>query len=218
MATALKWPGEIWPLLLQCKLHCKGLEVISALSVEDILNYDKIKATVQRSYELVPEAYRQKFREHRKNPSQTDFAREKGNLFDRWCAACEIDDFAALRELTLLEKFKKSLPERMLVHLNVQKVMSLFAAAVMADEYMLMHKTVFSTLMSADRHRTAPVKTSALSKVQSESRRAQLFLLSQTWVCYFQLPSTKKKGTESSDINSIRCTGQRHWFNKVSSC
>lgn len=59
------------PLLLQYKLHGKALEVVSALSVEDSLDYNKVKAAVQRSYELVPEAYRQNFRGHRKNAVQT---------------------------------------------------------------------------------------------------------------------------------------------------
>ncbi len=56
-----------------------GLEVFSALSVEDSLNYETVKLAILRAYELVPEAYRQKFRGHKKNSCQTfvEFAREK---------------------------------------------------------------------------------------------------------------------------------------------
>lgn len=95
----------------------------------------------------MPEAYRQKFRGHQKNTAQTyvEFAWEKGNLFDRWCAACDISDFAALRDFIILEEFKKSLPKRMLIHFNDQKVTSLSTAAVMAVEYVLIHKVVFPT-------------------------------------------------------------------------
>ncbi len=78
IAATLKWPRNIWLLLLQCKLVGKAQEVCSALTIEQSLDYDSVKAAVLRAYELVPEAYRQKFRRHVKNPSQTfvEFARE----------------------------------------------------------------------------------------------------------------------------------------------
>ncbi len=60
IAAALHWPKEIWSLLLQCRLTGKAQEVSAALSIEDSLDYDILKASVLRAYELVPEAYRQK--------------------------------------------------------------------------------------------------------------------------------------------------------------
>ncbi|CAI5669608.1 unnamed protein product [Oreochromis niloticus] len=62
IAAALSWPKEFWPLLLQCKLVGKAQEVCTSLSIEDSLDYDTMKKTVLQAYELVPEAYRQKFR------------------------------------------------------------------------------------------------------------------------------------------------------------
>ncbi|XP_029927354.1 uncharacterized protein LOC115373220 [Myripristis murdjan] len=49
-----------------------------------------------------------------------------------------------MRELILLEEFKNCLPEKVVVYLNEQKVASLTAAAVLADEFALTHKSVFS--------------------------------------------------------------------------
>lgn len=60
VAATLQWPKEMWALLLQCKLAGKAQEVCSALPIEKSLDYDVIKATVLRAYELVPEAYRQR--------------------------------------------------------------------------------------------------------------------------------------------------------------
>lgn len=159
MATALKWPLEIWPLLLQSKIQGKALEVVSTLSPEDSLDFSKVKATILHAYELVPEDYRQKFRGHCKSATQTcvEFARDKETLFDRWCAARGVDDFTSLRELILMEEFKKSLPERMLIHFNEQRISSLLAAAVMADEYVLIHKVVFPAAAPSDRLRVAAV-------------------------------------------------------------
>ncbi|XP_048035833.1 uncharacterized protein LOC125261281 [Megalobrama amblycephala] len=145
IATSLGWPKEVWSLLLQCKLAGKALEVYSTLSLEDSLKYEVVKLAVLKAYELVPEAYRQQFRTRRKNASQTyvEFARDKGILFDRWCASSKVDDFTSLRELMLLEDFKQCLPERMVLYLNEQKVTTLSQAAVLADEFVLTHRNVF---------------------------------------------------------------------------
>lgn len=53
---------DVWSLLLQCKLTGKVQEVLAALSLDDSLVYEVIKAGILRAYELVPEAYRQTFK------------------------------------------------------------------------------------------------------------------------------------------------------------
>ncbi len=75
-----------------------------------------------------------------------EFAREKGVLFDKWCTASKASDFDSLRELMLLEEFKGCLSERVVVYLNEQKVTTLSHAAVLADEFVLTHKNVFSSV------------------------------------------------------------------------
>lgn len=79
IASKLGWPKDMWALLLQCSLTGKAQEVCSSLSIESGLDYDTVKAAVLRAYELVPEAYRQKFRSHSKTVKQTyvEFVREK---------------------------------------------------------------------------------------------------------------------------------------------
>ena len=52
-----------------------------------------------------------------------EFARDKGNLFDKWHAASKVTDFNSLRELILLEEFKNCLPERIVVYLNEQSIL-----------------------------------------------------------------------------------------------
>ncbi|XP_058260273.1 uncharacterized protein LOC131362376 [Hemibagrus wyckioides] len=165
IATSLRWPKEVWSLLLQCKLFGKAQEVCSTLSVEDSLNYESVKSAILLSYELVPEAYRQRFRGHKKNSTQTfvEFEREKGILFDKWCTASKMTDFNSLRELMLLEDFKSCLPERVVVYLNEQKVSSLSHAAVLADEFVLTHKNVF-TPTRLEKTQSAPYAQANRSK------------------------------------------------------
>ena len=86
VAENLKWPHNVWSTLLQSVLVGKAAEVYSALSVAESSDYDKVKAAILQAYELVPEAYRQKFRNYKKFDNQTfvEFAREKEDLFDQW--------------------------------------------------------------------------------------------------------------------------------------
>lgn len=68
-----------------------------------------------------------------------EFAREKHALFDKWCAASKTTTFKTLKELVLLEDIKSCVSENLVVHLNEQKVMSLLAAAMLADKFVLTH-------------------------------------------------------------------------------
>ncbi|KAI2644687.1 Transposon Tf2-9 polyprotein [Labeo rohita] len=151
VAGKLRWPKDMWALLLQCSLSGKAQEVCSSLPIESSLDYDLVKSAVLRAYELVPEAYRQKFRTHSKTVNQTyvEFVREKRVLFEKWCLSSKITTLEDLQELILLEDFKNCIPAKIVVHLNEQKVTSSASAAVLADEFVLTHKNVFSAHTSA---------------------------------------------------------------------
>ena len=66
VAENLKWPKEMWTTLLQSVFVGKAREVYSALPIDQTKNYDSVKIAVLKAYELVPEAYRQKFRQLKK--------------------------------------------------------------------------------------------------------------------------------------------------------
>ena len=143
VADSLNWPKESWVLLLQSVLVGKAQEIYGSLSVEQSSNYEHVKEAILKAYELVPEAYRQKFRNYLKFDSKThvEFAREKENLFNRWCHSKEIGkDFKKLKQMVLLEEFKDKVRPDIRSHLDEQKVEELEKAAIMADDYALTHK------------------------------------------------------------------------------
>ena len=82
----------------------------------------------------------------KKNDCQAyvEFAREKEVLFERWCSSTGVKSLEDLKALLLMEEFKKCLPDRVATYLNEQKPIRLSDAAVLADEYVLTHKAVFS--------------------------------------------------------------------------
>ncbi|XP_073809789.1 uncharacterized protein [Danio rerio] len=145
VAASLKWPENVWSLLLQCVLTGKAQEAYASLSIEETADYKLVKAAILRAYELVPEAYRQRFRHYAKlsNQSYVEFAREKEMLFDRWCTSQKAESKEQVRQLILLEEFKNCVPSALSTYLNEQKADTLHKAATLADDFVLTHKITF---------------------------------------------------------------------------
>ena len=85
IAKNLHWPENVWSTLLQTALKGKAQKTFAALSFDDSSDYDVVKAAILKAYELVPEAYRQKFRNYKKDDKQTyvEFANQTEVYFDR---------------------------------------------------------------------------------------------------------------------------------------
>lgn len=145
VAASLKWPENVWSLLLQCVITGKAQEVYASLSIEDSADYTIVKAAILKAYELVPEAYRQRFRQYTKLSNQTyvEFAREKEILFDRWCVSQKAESREQVRQLILIEEFKSCVPVALATYVNEQKVDTLYKAATLADDFVLTHKVTF---------------------------------------------------------------------------
>ena len=146
IAQNLEWPKKHWPMLLQSVLVGKAREIYTQLSVDQASDYDSVKQLILKGYELVPEAYRQKFRNQEKEISETyvEFARTKEQLFDRWCSSQKIEEsYDRLRQLILVEEFKRCVPSSVRTFIDEQKAETLENAARLADDYSLTHKDSF---------------------------------------------------------------------------
>lgn len=146
VAQQLKWPEEYWAVLLQSRLIGKAHETYAALPADQSTDYETVKKAILKAYELVPEAYRQKFRHCKKQEGQTyvEFAKDKETLFDRWCISKEIgQDFGKLRQLMLIEEFKRCIAPEIRTHLDERQAENLHQAATFADDYALTHKSSF---------------------------------------------------------------------------
>ena len=97
-------------------------------------------------YELVPEAYRQKFRHCRKENYQTrvDFARTKENYLTEGALQKKIgSNYAKRRQLIQVEEFKRSINSDVKSFLDAKKVETFEKTARLADVYILIHKLCF---------------------------------------------------------------------------
>ena len=133
-------------LLLQSVVICKAREIYTKLSLEQSSNYDKVKELILNVYELVSDVYRQKFWNCRNENDQThvEFAKTKEQLYDRWCSSKKIgSDYTKLRQLLLVEEFKRCINSDVKFFLDEKKVKTLEKAARLADDYTLTHKVSF---------------------------------------------------------------------------
>ena len=124
IAESLKWPKESWTLLLQSVFTGKAREIYSSLSIEQC-HYEAVKKAVLKAYELVPEAYRQKFRSAKKESNQThvEFARVQEQMLDRWLSSKNVnEDFKQLRQLVLIEQFKECIHANIKTHLDERDI------------------------------------------------------------------------------------------------
>ena len=137
------WPNEEWAMLIQTVFVGKAREVYTAMPNDLSRIYAEVKRWVLRAYELVPEAYRQKFRQLKKETSMShvEFAHVKIQHFDRWLTAKEVgEDFHKLRQLILVEEFKRQVHPDIKTYLNENEVQDVHDAAVKADDYALTHR------------------------------------------------------------------------------
>ena len=140
LADARGWRDSTRTLMLQCVLTGRAQEAYSSLTSSDCLKCDLVKSAVLKAYELVPEAYRQRFRSlKRGDKSHLEFARDISTHFDRWCAAAEVDSQEALRDLIILEQFSNSVPEHITTYISERAVKTATEAAALADDYVLTH-------------------------------------------------------------------------------
>ncbi|XP_071504452.1 uncharacterized protein [Diadema antillarum] len=77
IARNLEWEKKYWSMIVHQKLTGKAQSVVSALSDEEANSYDTVKEAVLLAYQLVPEAYRQKFRGYRRDTCSSGRVDEK---------------------------------------------------------------------------------------------------------------------------------------------
>lgn len=141
-AELFNWPKDKWGLLLQNSWSGRAQRVYVSLSDEMARDYEVVKRAILEAYEQIPEAYRQKFRSWRRNAHQShlEFAKEKENLFDKWCRTQKVESLLALRQLVLIEEFKNCTSPQVRAYLDEKMPQDLTEAAKLADQFELSHR------------------------------------------------------------------------------
>ena len=209
VAENLRWPREVWPTLLQSVLVGRAAEIYSSMSVEDSSDYDKVKTAILKSYELVPEAYRQKFRDYKKYESQTyvEFAREKENLFEQWTRSKQIENFDQFKQLILIEEFKRCVHQDLKTHLDDKDAKTLNEVAILSDSYALSHKKSFLSAQKSSLNKQAFTHKKDDSMSQSASSFKQSFQTPSKGSISNQQTSNPASSSNSFNSNSAPLCG-----------
>ena len=158
----MEWPEDEWAFFIQQVVTGKAQSVVSALSDEQSFDYWLVNETILQSFELIPEAYRQTFRNLRGNQGEThvEFVRRKEIALDRWIRSLKVDHtFEALRKVMLIEECQRFMNQEVRTYVNDRDVCDVKAAAILADRYELTHRGSRSPLYKG-RNPTKPSSSS----------------------------------------------------------
>ena len=147
LMEAYEVPKEQWAYRLAPQLTGKAQQAYAAVSSDSTRNYDEVKTTILRRYNINEETYRSRFRSSQKGPEDIEEAdgssrRKEGegyfelairmsDLLERWTVGCR--SVAELREMLL--------PPELRIWVNERKPKSADEAATLADDYMTARRT-----------------------------------------------------------------------------
>jgi hypothetical protein len=141
-AENAKWLKEQWATNLSALLQGKALDVYSRLSAEDSTNYDVLKDSLLKRFQLTEEGFRQKLRNCKMEVGETaqQFVVRMEEYILRWMSLAKVDKtFEGLIDLILREQFMLSSSKSLQVFLKERKVKSVAEMAEFADQYLEAH-------------------------------------------------------------------------------
>ncbi|KAJ8019042.1 hypothetical protein HOLleu_42619 [Holothuria leucospilota] len=142
-ATSKNWDKESeWAINLGALLQGKALFEYSALSTEDSLKYDVVKAAVLKAYGLTDDGFRKKFRAVRptKEETGTRFSTRLKNLLQRWLELSRVKDYDGLFDLILREQFLNCCSQEHATFLRERKPADIKEMAKYTDQYLEAHE------------------------------------------------------------------------------
>ena len=143
-ATCQEWPREGWAISISSLFTGKGLQAYAALSDMEAAEYDRLKATLLKCYDLNEEGYRRKFRETKPGTVETasQFLAKLQNFFGRWTEMAKVEKtYEGLRDMMLKEQFLSVCQEelRMFLRERGPEIETIENLARVAEQYVDAH-------------------------------------------------------------------------------
>ena len=138
-ASCVGWSKPDWALLaLSALLSGKALDIISRLTAEQVKDYDIVKASLLKGYELTEEGYRMKFRQSKLHQGETfvQYAARIEKYLDRWVDLCPYEDnFEGLKSLLIQEQVFDICSKDLLMFVKERQPKKLTEVLTLADQY-----------------------------------------------------------------------------------
>jgi len=132
------WNQDLWAKSVPIKFVGKARTLYREIPMENRTNYHLIKQIILAGFGHSPDSYRLDFRTMTKAyaESYVDFSYKLKSKFTRWIDALELnEDFEALKQVFLCERFKESLTAETLLYVNQKEYTNVFALAKAVDEF-----------------------------------------------------------------------------------
>ena len=135
LMSAYNIPKDRWIFKLAPQLSGKAQQAYAALTTEDALEYDGVKAAILRRYDITEETYRQRFREITKNvvESHRDVSIRLGDLANKWLKG--LTTVEQVKEAIVLEQLLYTLGPSVRVWVKERKPKTALEAGQLADDY-----------------------------------------------------------------------------------
>lgn len=132
-----------WSSILQSQVTGKVIKVFVELPVEQAKDYDFVKESILNLFQLVPEAYRVKFRNLNKDPHETfsHYATRLSFPFNKWLSGANAsNDLDRVKEVFKVEQFLSKITDQSLKTWLLDKQPEcLVDAAKLADHFTATH-------------------------------------------------------------------------------
>ena len=135
-ATTARIKKEAWVVKLAPFLTGKALAAYANMAPEEACNYDCLKDTILKRYNISEETYRQRFRSCRKQGEESyqEHASRLRDLFSKWIQPKE-KTVEQVSDLLVMEQLMDTMPKELQIWLREQKPKTLKEASGRADDY-----------------------------------------------------------------------------------
>ncbi|UYV66538.1 hypothetical protein LAZ67_4002004, partial [Cordylochernes scorpioides] len=118
-AKRLGLDEDQWAFSLLGLLPYEMIQLIARETEEQSGDYRFVKRLLLKRYKLSPEQFRQKFEKHERSQkgSWRDFAFELRGYFNEWIEGMNVENFDALKDLSVTNQLKKKVPNVLRNHL-----------------------------------------------------------------------------------------------------
>ena len=137
-AESAGWDHDRWATNLSALLQGTALDVYSRLSSTEAVDYDILRESLLKRFQLTEEGFRLKFRKStpEKGETASQFATRINNYLTRWMDLGKVDEtYEGIRDLFLREQFMNSVHKNLQVFLKEHKVKSVHEMAELAEQY-----------------------------------------------------------------------------------
>ena len=139
-ANINKWPKSHWAIYLGAHLKGVALEAYTRMPSSKIDNFEEVKDTLLRRFDLTEEGFKRKFRSARPEASEApqQYIARLRRYMERWLDLAEVEDgdFEQLKDFFIKDQFLHTCPPELAIYLKQKSTNDLDVLAEKAEKFL----------------------------------------------------------------------------------